>query len=494
MSFMLFVVAFFHHGPKQSPNKREGIMTRSAFHTAILCLFALAFHISFAARPAWATQPQQQKLVLGLQEMVQRAIDASPEVAGSLNQVEMVQNDLAQVQAAYRPQLDVTAITGPSSEAVEPLVVNGRITDPSPATTLSNIGIFGRLDFTVTQPLYTFGKLSNRKLAAQHGVTASQWEVIRKQAEIALRVKQLYYALILAGDGISVSKNVDSFFEDASKRIQRLLELDSPNVSPSDRYQLDARRAIAVRGRAASEKGYRVAYFGLKSLIRLPEPVGFEPADRNLRIDANELPELQTYIRRARDDRPEFRQINEALEARKYEVKAARSDQYPSLFLALQGSFAGAPNRDTIDSPYIEDQFNHAEAGLVAGLEWHFDFGIMSARVRKKRAEYARMRNTKASAELNIPIQVAQLYEEVREWKRAAQAYHDASVAARKWVITAISDFEFGVGTADNMIKAIEKYGENEGDYLESLYEYHLSLAQLDHATGVIDWKQDITQ
>jgi len=59
-------------------------------------------------------------------------------------------------------------------DAEEPLVVDGRITDPSPGLSFSSIGIFGKLDITATQPLYTFGKISNRQEAAAHGVKAKE--------------------------------------------------------------------------------------------------------------------------------------------------------------------------------------------------------------------------------------------------------------------------------------------------------------------------------
>jgi len=36
------------------------------------------------------------------------------------------------------------------------------------------------------------------------------------------------------------------------------------------------------------------------------------------------------------------------------------------------------------------------------------------------------------------------------------------------------------------MLRAIEKYGQNRGKYLESLFRTNLSLAELEYAVGVI--------
>jgi outer membrane protein TolC len=135
---------------------------------------------------------------------------------------------------------------------------------------------------------------------------------------------------------------------------------------------------------------------------------------------------------------------------------------------------------------YIRDDFNHAYIGVVGGIKWNFDFGIGRAKVDKMMAEYDRLLHTKASAEMNIPIQVAKSYLENLEWREAATSYLTAANASRKWVFTALADFDMGVGTADEMLRAIEKYGQNRGKYLESLFRTNLSLAELEYAVGVI--------
>jgi len=122
----------------------------------------------------------------------------------------------------------------------------------------------------------------------------------------------------------------------------------------------------------------------------------------------------------------------------------------------------------------------------VAGLRWNFDFG-MEPRIGKEKAEYEKLLNAKASGVLNIPIQVAKSYREIQEWKVALESYEKASVASRRWVVAALSSFDMGVGTADDLLRAIEKYGYNRGKYIEALFNYNLSLAALDYSVGVIN-------
>jgi outer membrane protein len=441
-------------------------------------------------RPAGvcAQEKSPEKLVLDLPRMIAMVLARSPEVAESVGETASARSDLDKVHGAYFPQLEVTAVTGPVNDAKDPVIVGNQIHDPSPGTSLENTGIFGRLDFTLTQPLYSFGKLSNREKAAQRGVRANELGIEKKKNEVALRVKELYYALVLAREGMQAADEAGDFFEDARKRISRLLDLGSPNVTESDLYRIDAYQADTLRSRAEAQKGRNVAYFALKSLLGLSQGQDFEPVDKTLEINAGKMAAMASYITRALKERPELKQLEEALEAQKYQVMAARSDRYPTFFAAVEGSFAGAPGREHFENAYIEDQFNHAYAGIVAGLKWNWDFGISRSQVEKMDAEYNTLVSTRQNAAVNIPIQVAKSYQELIEYEKSADAYHEATVASRKWVISAMADFDMGVGTASDMLTGIEKYGHNQGRYIEALFNYNLSLAELEYAAGIQTW------
>jgi len=118
------------------------------------------------------------------------------------------------------------------------------------------------------------------------------------------------------------------------------------------------------------------------------------------------------------------------------------------------------------------------------GANWHFDLGIGQARVRKARAELQKMLHTKEYAEQNIPLEVAKYYQDSIEAQASFQAYEKAAVASRKWVVSAFSNFDMGVGPARDILRsAIDRYGKNQGEYLLSLYNYHVSLA-----SSVMPW------
>jgi len=125
-----------------------------------------------------------------------------------------------------------------------------------------------------------------------------------------------------------------------------------------------------------------------------------------------------------------------------------------------------------------------AMAGVVLGTRWHFDLGLLQGKVHKARAEYQRLLHTRDVATLSIPIEVAQAYQEAVEHLNAFRASEQAALAARKWLVAALSTFDMGVGQARDIFLALDRYGKNRGDYLSSLLNYHLALARLSYAIG----------
>ena len=152
---------------------------------------------------------------------------------------------------------------------------------------------------------------------------------------------------------------------------------------------IDAYNAESKRFRAEAQKGERLTYVALKYMINLPPGEDFDVPEKDLHVVEEKMGDQDSYIKKALAERPEFKQLEAALEAQKFLVQGAQSDRYPSFFTAVEGSFAGAPGREKFDNPYISDDFNHAYTGIVAGLQWTFDFGILKARVDKEQAAYS---------------------------------------------------------------------------------------------------------
>ena len=135
---------------------------------AAACCIALLVLFAGAAR----AQSGGEKTVLGLTDMIRMAVAFSPEMAEKRSASASAKSDLAQARAGFLPQIDTVGLLGPVNDAKRPEVAGNRIIDAS--SSYWSIGVFGKLNVMMTQPIYTFGKISNRRDAAEQGVAARQ--------------------------------------------------------------------------------------------------------------------------------------------------------------------------------------------------------------------------------------------------------------------------------------------------------------------------------
>ncbi|MCL4501869.1 MAG: TolC family protein, partial [Deltaproteobacteria bacterium] len=134
--------------------------------------------------------------------------------------------------------------------------------------------------------------------------------------------------------------------------------------------------------------------------------------------------------------------------------------------------------------PYILDYFNDNFAFPFVGAKWHFDFGILNAKVRQAQAELEQLKHQQRLALMGIPIQVAKDYGDVQTNYKGSIGLEKAYVNARRWLVTTFSNFDMGLGKMDDIFLAFERYGVFRGDYLQTLYDYNISRAELDKDTG----------
>ena len=420
---------------------------------------------------------------LNFSQLVALALKFSPEVKTSQSEVAIAKAQKDQAHGYRFPQFDMVVLGGPAPTAREPQIRGNSIFYPDTKNSLHGVTIFGRLDFAMIQPLYTFGKIAHREAAAEKYTRVKEAEVDNKKGEVILQVAQAYYGLILAQQGKSAVGEARDYLNDARERVSRLLALKSASVKDTDPYRIAVYEGSIEKFAAEAEEGSKVAYKALQALT------GQGP-EQEFRVPV-ELPEpsaaphkLDYYIEQALELRPEFTMVKEGKAARELLVKAAKADQYPDLFMALIGILSGAPGRYSNPDPFHMDMTNWFSTGPVVGVRWHFDFGITKAKISQAKAELEKLQNQERTALMGIPVEVAQAYGKVQENYRASLGMGKAYVNARRWLVAAFSNFDMGLGQMEDIFKAFERYGVSRGEYLSALYEYNLAVAKLSKATG----------
>ena len=236
-------------------------IARNCFLSVILCLL-IGMSISEACLAA------EKSRVFTLDQLIQMALETSPKLKMAEQDILAAKSEYKEARGGQLPQLDLDGVTGPVEDARFPTV---RLTSPTMGRIVSHdegtwdIGIFGRLDIVISQPIYTFGKICNRKEAAALGVEASKDARAAQRNQVVLEVKQLYYAYLIAEQGRHAAADATGYINDAARRIKRLLELKSPNVQENDMYRVEAYQGEVTAFAAKAQSGAKTAYAALKA-------------------------------------------------------------------------------------------------------------------------------------------------------------------------------------------------------------------------------------
>jgi outer membrane protein len=416
---------------------------------------------------------------LTLKECVSRALANAPELGEAQADIALSTAKLSEAKGYRYPQIDFLGLTGPV-----PSARGNQISSQDDINDTDSWTWYERGDATLVQPIYTFGKISHSMAAAKHGIEVEKARREQKRNEIVLKVKEYYYGVLLARELKQLLNEVQDNLSQARDKANKLLEQNSTNVEEADLFKLDAFSGEVRKYLAEATKGETLALAALKSRVGVPPEAPLELADERLLRVGDQMAQLNSYVARARERRPEFRQVSEGLQARSELVAAAKAARYPDLFLGGRLSVAHSEGRDKVTNPWIQDEFNHFWGGVALGLKWKIDFGITTAKVAQEQAQYDRLISTKYFAEENIPLQITKFYDEGVEAASSMEATKGGYESSKKWAVTALANFDFGVGPAKEIFDSLQQYAKMRAAYYQSIYNYNLALANLSYATG----------
>lgn len=429
-----------------------------------------------------ADDATKTRLVFGLDDCVRIALRSAPELGEAQADIDQTSSKLDEAKSYRYPQIEVLSLFGPapkgSIQDITPTVATDK------AFKFNELTWFGSTDATIIQPLYTFGKISGNMKAATHGIEVERSRKEQKANEIVLKVKEYYFGLMLARELKEVVLEVQETLDKARGKAHKMLDSGANGVEEIDIFKLDAFSGEVAKYLEEAKKGENLALAALKTRLGLPIPAQLEIGGERLTPDETLIPDFDTYVGKAQSRRPEFRQIAEGLKARSALVEAAMAHYYPDIFLGGLFSWAYADERDRIRNPYINDQFKHLNGGVALGARWKLDFGITGAKVAGERAQYNRLLNTKEFADANIPLQIQKLYLDLKEAENVTAATKSAYSNAKKWAVTAVANFDFGLGPAKEILEALQVYARMRAAYFQSIYNYQIAKANLDYATG----------
>lgn len=423
--------------------------------------------------------------VLTLEQAIERAMHHDARISEREKLVQVARGLLQEALGSDDLIYDVNAFTGLTTQ------VDGGFFD-SASTTESRsdrykwngVSTWSAVQFSIIKPLYTFGKIENYADAARENIRIKGQDVNLQRANTIIDVSRAYYGYLTARDTRRLLEDVIKRLDKAIVVVRQWLDSDSGDVRQSDLFGLQSGRGLIANYLDQAEGIESVAMAGLRLLTGVKPGEVLEVADKRLTPLATPDQTLEELQARALKQRPEIKQLNAGLKARRALVAAKQSEKKPNIYAGVAGMAAYSPGRDRLDNPYVYDPFNDYGATPLIGIQWQWASGVQTARVVQAQAELDALIEKSSFAHDGIAFEVAEQYHQVQAFSRGVKKLKQASRSARRWMVSSYADFEAGIEDAEYALTAFQGYVLIYSDYLKTVNDYNMHVVRLRHVSG----------
>ncbi|NDP47409.1 MAG: TolC family protein [Sulfuriferula multivorans] len=424
---------------------------------------------------------------VNLQQAVAMSLAADPRIKEREQVVEAARGMMQEVQGNAGWRVSANAFVGLAPKVEGGFYQNGAYSGGTPRSDgdrINGVSDWTHLDFALIKPLYTFGKIERYGEAAQGNIDLKRGELKQTRGDTIFDTKRAYYGYLTARDTRVFLEDMQGRLDQAVRSVERQLKEDTGESKQSDLYALQSAKSLLAKYVYQSRAIEKISLDGLKVLTGAGLKSDLMVADDRIEPVAFPQLELADLQSRALLDRPEMQQLEAGLRARRALVAAKKADRMPDVYAGVIGQFNYASQRDRLDNPYINDPFNGGGLTPIVGVKWDTVFGVASARVNQAQSELEAINHKKAFAVAGIPFEVGEAYAHAKANYDSQLALYEGSSAARRWMVASLADFSAGVETADKVADALKNYVLTQTEYLRTVNDYNMNVAQLARLTG----------
>jgi outer membrane protein TolC len=416
---------------------------------------------------------------------IELALKQNPQVAAARAVEAQAAARGGQVDAARFPQVTLVGAVGPSLTAHLAPGTEIQSTRSSTELALRDVSVVVGAQLEVLQPLYTFGKISERQRATALELRARKAQTDMTRAEVAYQVAELYESHLFAQDAYN-------FFDETLHWLSRTIETTEREIDagtgPTEQDLLRLRTAQGAARLAVNYASAAIAQSraGLIAYLGLPPGTQLELLERELELLPQNSRQLGALIELARKTRPEFRGLDAGAGAFEALAEAEEADDLPDLFAMGYLSAAYTPGRDWLDSRFVVDPLNHVVPGVLVGARWRFTGPMAGQRGAEQRAKAAELDRLASWAFIAVPAEVNRAFENLERAKKDAAEAAKTTLLAKKWVVSASADYSVGLGDSRDVTEATTAYVQMRLADFDARFRHNVALAELAKVTGTL--------
>lgn len=379
-------------------------------------------------------------------------------------------------RADYLPQIANQSTAFHVTEVQQLVIPGGALGAGIPAQT----AVIGQGTLTaytsgtgLSQPLLQMFKTRQQDRAATADVNAAKILVKEAEADIALKVRQLYYEILIT----QLKREAAKQGEDAA---QVKLQETTSSVE-----QGSALEAVALESHATllgakqtvltEDMQIRDLTFELNNLLGLPLNTQLHLREEPSDVAAS-IPARDECVRTAREQSPEIRAAQQAVEKAKAELAAAKDAYIPDLTGFARYSYQSG-------IPFLAHNFG--TFGVLFSYDL-FEGGRRKAEIGQMRTTLSRAELNLANAEQEVTVQVEIAYDKVELMQSSVMVAQEALKARAESARVAESRVEQNQALASASAEAAAKTSSARASLLEANLGLSLAQGELKRVMGEI--------
>ena len=336
-------------------------------------------------------------------------------------------------------------------------------------------GLYGSAQLDVTQPLFTFGKITHARRAARAGLEAQKALADEAAGDLAVDAARAYW-------GVKVARELGYMLDDGIDEVAKALaeidekKPDAPEVSIQDRQRIAVLLAEAKVQRADAQMGELQALAGLRALVAIPD------AD----VDKDELAAIDHAVPTTAtgERRPQASAAASGALAADELAAMAHSQYYPDLALVASALISRAQGVKDPPSAFANDPYNRSGAGVVLALQWTLEPWTAKAKADRARAEAHKARAQSALAALGASYDAQTALAEAAAAHAKIAAAADGEKAARTWLASVLQAQAIGTGEAKDLADAYIAWFQMRARWAQAVFQWNVAVVRLGRASG----------
>lgn len=444
--------------------------------------------------PSPTTKPTVPRY--NLRELVEMARADYPGVEAARHAIAAMEQDLFRARWAWLPQGKIEGLLAPAPKLECFNFEGDRDRTRCVQTTSADVnsfdiaGVLARIRLELGMPLYTFGKLSAAKRAAQAGVTIQRSQLARSQDKVALDVTKAYWGLKLAREILYTINDGMKHLVDAQEKIEEDLDEGEGEYTVTDLLRLKTAHAEVNVRIPEAHKLEKMALAALAILIG-KEVGSFDVDTEIISLMEGEPLSLETYLELSQAHRPELELLRAAVQASKASVDLERARLLPSFLLVGMFTYAYTSSADNPENAFYNDPFNSLSAGIGLAMNWKFDHVLQWGSYRKARATSQKVAAQQREGRRGVRLDITKAYQDLVEARERLEAASGGERQARRWLAATSQNMAAGLAETRDLTDALLAYFQMRLKHLQAIYDVNVGWSELGRAIGTRPPQQD---